>query len=107
MKIYAIILMLIFFFASSAFAGNGETLFRKKVSNKIAYPEQVSEKVETEVFVEFTVKNSGEIVIDSISSENEEINAAIADQIRQLDVKPTDTDVIGKTFRYRFVLKVQ
>ena len=104
---HLIILMLIFFFASSAFAGNGESVFRKKVSRKICYPEHIEKKVETEVYVQFTVQQNGEIVIDSIQSENEEIKVAIRDQIRQLEVAPTDTDVVGKTFRYRFLLKVQ
>lgn len=107
MKIYVLIMMLIFSFSSTLFAGNGESVFRKKISNKISYPENVKEKVETEVYVEFTVQETGEIVIDNISSESEEINAAIAEQILKLEVKPTDTDVIGKTFRYKFYLKVQ
>jgi hypothetical protein len=95
------------FYTAPSFAGNGETVFRKKVSARVSYPEQVSEKVETEVYVQFTVQESGEIVIDSISSESEEINAAIAKQLTELKVNSSDKEVIGKTFYYRFLLKVQ
>jgi hypothetical protein len=95
------------FLAAPSHAGNGVQLFKKKVTAQIKYPEQVSEKVETEVYVQFTVQESGEIVIDSISSESEEINAAIARQLTELKVNSSDKEVIGKTFYYRFLLKVQ
>lgn len=90
-----------------SFAGNGEQVFRQKVSKHIKYPELKGEKVETEVYVQFTVSESGEIVIDTIASASDEINRAIAQQIRDLKVDATDSEVIGKTFYYRFLLKVQ
>lgn len=108
MKTKTIILAVAFLLTgTSLFAGNGEQVFRKKVSNQIKYPALKGEQVETEVYVQFTVQPSGEIVIDTIASESEEINAAIAQQIKELKVATTDSDVLGKTFYYRFLLKVQ
>lgn len=92
---------------TSLFAGNGEQVFRKKISKQIRYPELKGEKVETEVYVQFTVQLSGEIVIDTIASASDEINRAIAQQIEDLKVDPADSEVTGKTFYYRFLLKVQ
>lgn len=92
---------------SISYAGNGEKLFRKKVSSHISYPELNGEKVETEVYVQFTVQANGEIVIDSISSSSEKINEAISQQLKDLKVNPADKEVVGKTFYYRFLLKVQ
>jgi hypothetical protein len=92
---------------TSLFAGNGEQLFRKQVRSQIRYPEINGEKVETEVYVQFTVSAAGEIVIDTIASENEEINRAIAQQIKDLKIDAGDSEVLGKTFYYRFLLKVQ
>jgi hypothetical protein len=108
MKTTVILTLFSFLWLSTpSFAGNGETLFKKKVNSKIKYPEQISKKVETEVYVQFSVTEAGEIVIDSISSESEEINTAIAEQLKELKVSAEDKDVIGKTFYYRFLLKVQ
>jgi len=92
---------------TQVFAGNGEQLFKKKVNNHISYPTLKGEDVNAEVFVQFTVSEAGELVIDSISSESEEINAAIVKQLSRIKVDECDAEVIGKTFKYRFVLKVQ
>ena len=108
MKLQTIILAVSFLLiGATSFAGNGESIFRKKVNSKIKYPENVSQKVDAEVYVQFTVLESGEIHIDSISSVSEEINEGIAEQIKALKVNASNTDVIGKTFRYKFLMKVQ
>ena len=108
MKLQTLILAVSFLLiGATSFAGNGESIFRKKVNSKIKYPENVSEKVDAEVYVQFTVLQSGEIQIDSISSVSEEINQSIIEQIKALKVNTSNTDVIGKTFRYKFLMKVQ
>jgi hypothetical protein len=108
MKIKSILVALSLFLAgTSVFAGNGERTLRKQLNQKIKYPELQGEKVETAVLVQFTIQEDGSIHIDSISSENAEVNDAIAKQLQELHVSPQDTDVIGKTFNYRIVLKVQ
>ncbi len=108
MKLQTLILAVSFLLiGATSFAGNGESVFRKKVNSKIKYPEHVSQKVDAEVYVQFTVLQSGEIQIDSISSVSEEINNSIAEQIKALKVSASDKDVIGKTFRYKFLMKVQ
>lgn len=108
MKLQALILAISFLLAgTTVFAGNGESVFRKKVSSKIKYPENVSEKIDAEVYVQFTVLQNGEIQIDSISSVSEEINKSVAAQIKALKVNASNTDVVGKTFRYKFLMKVQ
>ncbi|MDH4472568.1 MAG: hypothetical protein QE487_08150 [Fluviicola sp.] len=108
MKLQTIILAVSFLLiGATSFAGNGESIFRKKVNSKIKYPENISKKIDAEVYVQFTVLESGEIQIDSISSVSDEINKAIADQIKALKVNISNTDVIGKTFRYKFLMKVQ
>lgn len=108
MKTKTLFLALSFLLAgATSFAGNGEQLFKKKINSHIQYPEVKGEKMDTEVYVQFTVQESGAIVIDSISSGSAEISAAISEQIKALNVNPADKDVIGKTFYYRFLLKVQ
>ena len=107
MRTRTILLALSLLIGATTFAGNGEQLFKRKVRSKIFYPEVKGEKVETEVYVQFTVQETGKIVIDSISSANEEINAKIARQIESIKVGALEKDVLGKTFYYRFLLKVQ
>ena len=51
-KLLAASLLLI---SSISFARNGERTFRKLINSKIMYPLHLSQKVETEVYVEFTV----------------------------------------------------
>jgi len=89
------------------FAGNGESVLTRKINSKVKYPELASgEKVETSVFVQLSVNDLGEIVIDRIDCANEEVTAAIAEQIKSIKLTP-DSAFAGKTYRYKFVLKVQ
>jgi hypothetical protein len=89
------------------FAGNGESILAKKLNSRVKYPELASgNKVETSVFVQLSVNELGEIIIDKIECSDAEVTAAIAEQIRSIRLAP-DTVFSGKTYRYKFVLKVQ
>jgi len=91
----------------AAFAGNGENVLTRKINSRVKYPELASgEKVETSVFVQLSVNDLGEIIIDRIECSNAEVTQAIAEQIKSIKLTP-DTAFRGKTYRYNFVLKVQ
>ena len=99
--------LLALFFNFTSFAGNGERLLKKKIHSQIKYPELKSgEKVETEVYVQLSVNDLGELVIASIESANPEVTDAIRQQLRKISIAP-DAELTGKTFYYKFLLKVQ
>jgi hypothetical protein len=56
--------------------------------------------------VQLHVNELGEVIIDTIECANAEVTAAIAEQITRIKLAP-DTALAGKTYRYKFVLKVQ
>jgi hypothetical protein len=103
-KIFVLSLLLI---SSFSFAGNGEKAFRKLINSKIMYPLHLNQKVETEVYVEFTVLENAQIRIDSISCPNEEVCTAIAEQLTNLKFEANNLDIINKTFAYKFKLEVE
>ncbi len=97
----------LFLISSISFAGNGERTFRKLINSKIMYPLHLSQKVETEVYVEFTVLENAEIRIDSIACPNEEVCSSIADQLTSLKFDANNKEIINKTFAYKFKLEVE
>ena len=90
-----------------SFAGNGERAFRKKINKFIHFPSNVSKKIDTKVYVEFTVLESLEIRIDAILCENEEYAKSITKQLKKIVIDPNNTEVINKTFVYKFNLVVE
>lgn len=95
------------FTTSYSHAGNGEKAFRKLIESKIFYPLHLSQKVETEVYVEFTVLENAEIRIDKMDCANEEVCEAITLQLKNLKFNPNDSEIINKTFAYKFKLEVE
>lgn len=92
---------------SLSFAGNGETLLKKKVNRLVKYPELAStEKANTAAVVQFTVSETGYLVVDKIDCPNAEIGESFKRQIEKIRVTP-EADIVGKTFTYRFVVEVQ
>ena len=94
-------------FTSFSFAGNGERDFRKMIKSKIMYPFRVSQKVDTEVYVEFTVTDKSEIRIDYITCPYAEICSSISEQLQSLKLDPNNTEIINKIFAYKFILEVE
>ena len=90
----------------ATFAGNGETLIRKQLAENVMYIE-TAEKTEVTVMVQFTIKEDGSIVIDEIASESEAVKQALIKEINELKIGQNDTDVLGKTFKYRFIVKIK
>ncbi len=92
---------------SLSFAGNGENLLKKKVNRMVKYPELASaEKTNTEAIVQFTVSETGYLVVDKIDCPNAEIGESFKRQIEKIRVTP-EADIVGKTYTYRFVVEVQ
>ncbi len=90
-----------------SFAGSGESAFRKKINKLIHYPLSLKKKVETTVYVEFTVNDKHEIIIDSIECPDPEVCAAIAEQIKKIEIDRNNIDIVNKTFYYKFKLEVE
>ncbi len=108
MRIGAIILALnLLLVGSATWAGNGEMAFRKKIKNSIHYPANVSNKVETTVYVEFTVNENYEIQIETIDCEEEEIRLDISRQLMGMRIDKNNLDIVNKTFYFQFHLQVE
>ncbi len=90
-----------------SFAGNEENTLTQKINRKISYPSSLAaRKIETTVNVSVFINQNRELIIQSIDSENQEMSDAIREQLRKLKFTPTE-EMIGQTFQYRFVMKIQ
>lgn len=90
-----------------SFAGNGERILKKKMNTMVKYPElAATEKSNTEAIVQFTVSETGYLVVGNIDCPNAEIAESFKRQIEKIHVKP-EADIVGKTYTYRFVVEVQ
>ena len=93
--------------ASAAFAGNGESLLDRIMHRKISYPESLREKgIETTVTVKVRVLAENQLEIVKITSESEEMKAAIEKQVQQMKIR-VPQNLIGNTFNYTFKFQVQ
>lgn len=108
MKILSILFMAAALLVSTnSFAGNGERLLKKKVSNAVRYPSMnASEKAETTVTAWITVDENGSVKVTGMTTSSPAAASAIKKQLEKITHLPTE-ELIGKTFAYRFVLKVQ
>lgn len=88
-------------------AGNGENILDRMMHRKISYPDALRAKgIETTVNVQLRVTADNQIEIIKISSDSEEMNAAVEKQVRQLKFKAPQ-DLVGNIFNYTFKFKVQ
>ena len=106
----AAILFIVLFLTTSGsfvFAGNGETLLDRIMHRKISYPESLRAKgIETTVQVKVRVISEDKIEILQITSDSEEMKAAIEKQVQQIKIK-VPQNLIGNTFTYAFKFQVQ
>jgi hypothetical protein len=108
MKTLSILLAAIVLTASSiSFAGNGERILKKKISNAIKYPSLKSdEKVETTVTAWVKVDEEGKVKVTGMTAKTPEAASAIKEQLERISNVPSE-ELAGRTFVYKFVLKVQ
>ncbi len=106
----AAILFITLFFTTTGsfvFAGNGENLLDRIMHRKISYPESFRAKgIETTVHVKVRVLAENKIEIIEITSESEEMKAAIEKQVQQIKIK-VPQNLVGNTFNYTFKFQVQ
>jgi hypothetical protein len=106
----ATILFITLFFATTGsfvFAGNGENLLDRLMHRKISYPESLRAKgIETSVHVKVRVLAENKIEIIEITSDSEEMKAAIEKQVQQIKIR-VPQNLIGNTFNYTFKFQVQ
>lgn len=106
----ASILFIAIFFSTAGsfvFAGNGENLLDRIMHRKISYPESLRAKgIETTVQVKVLVLAENKIEILQITSDSEEMKAAIEKQVQQIKIK-VPQNLIGNTFNYTFKFQVQ
>lgn len=92
---------------SVVLAGNGENLLDRIMHRKISYPESLRAKgIETTVHVKVRVLAENQIEILEITSESEEMKAAIEKQVQQMKIN-VPQNLIGNTFNYTFKFQVQ
>ncbi len=104
----AIILITGFVLATTfSFAGHGETIVDRIMHRKISYPESLREKgIETTVRLRLRVVSEYEVEIVRISSDSEEMNAAVAEQVRHIRFR-LPKGLVGSEFSYTYRFKVQ
>lgn len=107
MKIFASTLFFVFGLIVFTFAGNGERILKEKINRKIKYPSALIKSTE-EVVVSFNIhiRQDGKMEIQQIDSKSEVITQSILEQLEAMHFTPT-SDMIGKDYPFRFVLKVQ
>jgi len=92
---------------SFVFAGNGENLLDRIMHRKISYPESLREKgIETTVKVKVRVLSENQIELIEITSDSEEMKAAIEKQVQQIKIR-VPQNLVGNTFSYTFKFQVQ
>lgn len=105
----AMVLLIGIFFSTGAFvmAGNGETLLDRIMHRKISYPESLRSKgIETTVQVKLRVVSEGQIEILELTSDSEEMKAAVEKQVQQIKIK-LPQNLVGQVFTYTFRFQVQ
>jgi hypothetical protein len=90
----------------AALAGNGESIFKNKITKKICYPASVSSESEVVVTVNLHIDAEKCIQIQLVDSNSEAMTKAIITQIQRMNL-PVSEDMIGKDYTFRFVLKKQ
>lgn len=108
MKAINTLLAVLFITVSTvSFAGHGERLLKKKVSNAINYTTLKSEqKKETTVTAWITVDEKGEVKVTGMMTSNAEAAKAIKAQLEKISNLPVE-ELKGKTFAYKFVLRTE
>ncbi len=92
---------------SFVFAGNGENLLDRIMHRKISYPESLREKgIETTVKVKVRVLAENQLEIVNITSDSEEMKAAIEKQVQQIKIR-VPQNLVGDTFTYTYKFQVQ
>lgn len=92
---------------SFVFAGNGENLLDRIMHRKISYPESLRAKgIETTVKIKVRVISENQIELVEITSDSEEMKAAIEKQVQQIKIR-VPQNLIGNTFNYTFKFQVQ
>ena len=94
-----------------SFAKNTETNEKDDLSDKvresieemISYPDLAKKnKLEGVVVVDFTLTQSGKAQINAINSSHEEFKQHVIQELNILN-KEADKELIGKSFKYKFV----
>lgn len=89
------------------FAGNGDNLVDRIMHRKISYPEALRAKgIEATVSVKLRVVNGGKVEIVDITSDSEEMKAAVAQQVERLKFR-APSNLVGEEFDYTFKFQVQ
>lgn len=109
MKIKIIFIGLIILFSGikSIYAENDSLAFKHSIINKIVYPEfAMKEKLAADVWVKFTVSESGKVIVDQINC----VDVLFLDYVKtelQKIVIDSESELVGKTFLYKFTFKYQ
>ncbi len=107
MKAIVLFTSLLFATSYTALAGNGETLLDRIMHRKISYPEALRAKgIETTVNVKVRVVAENQLEIVEITSDSEEMKAAVEKQVKQIKLS-VPQNLIGNTFNYTFKFQVQ
>lgn len=106
MKNIIVLIALFLGTTGAALAGNGESIFKNKITNKICYPASVSSETEVVVTVNLHIDAEKRIQIQLVDSNSEAMTKAIITQIQRMNL-PVSEDMIGKDYTFRFVLKKQ
>jgi hypothetical protein len=102
-----IVLIALFLGTSSlALAGNGESIFKNKITKKISYPTSIQSESEVIVTVNLHIDAEKRIQIQLVDSNSEAMTNAIIAQIQKMNL-PVSDDMIGKDYTFRFVMKKQ
>ncbi len=89
------------------FAESDSLEFKKSIVNKIIYPEfAMKDKLAADVWVKFTVNENGKIIVDQINCVDVVFLDYVKTELQQIFIDK-ESDLIGKTFYYKFTFKYQ
>lgn len=106
-KIAYIVLVILILSIKVNYAGNDSLSFKQSIVNKITYPEfAMKDKLEAEVWVQFSIENNGQVVVNLINSVDVLFLEYVKSELQKL-VIDSESELKGKTYFYKFTFKYQ
>jgi hypothetical protein len=106
-KILIITFFVIFVGIKTNYAENDSVAFKHSIVNKIVYPDfAMKDKLTADVWVKFTVSETGKIVVDQINSVDVLFLDYVKTEIQKLEID-AESELIGRTYYYKFSFKFQ
>lgn len=106
-KILFIAMLLVIICMKSIYAESDSVNFKKSIVSRITYPEfAMKDQLSAEVRVKLIVNDDGKIFVDQINCVDVLFLDYVKSELQKLRFEK-ESDLIGKTFYYKFTFKYQ